>query len=214
MVAASSFSRRFHGVTHDKPQSNTFPAWNRRIHFCLGLYFLLFLWLFSFTGLLLDHGGWSFAEFWPQRKQSQSAHKIVAPPAGSDLEQARDIMRQLGIRGEIDWTQSRNDQSRLNFCASRPGTILEIRADLQQGRAEVQSIELNGWGVIHILHTYTGVGRADDVNDRDWLMTKILAFSMDALAGGLIVMRLGLVILGLGTVTWGWFVAGLRWFKS
>ena len=28
---------------------------NRRAHYYLGLYFLFFLWLFAFTGLLLNH---------------------------------------------------------------------------------------------------------------------------------------------------------------
>jgi len=36
-------------------------AWNRRLHYYLGLYFLLFIWLFSFTGLLLNHPRWSLS---------------------------------------------------------------------------------------------------------------------------------------------------------
>ena len=32
--------------------------WNRKLHFYLGLYFLFFLWLFSLTGLMLNHGQW------------------------------------------------------------------------------------------------------------------------------------------------------------
>ena len=36
-------------------------SWNRRIHYYLGLYFLLFLWLFSFTGLLLNHPRWALS---------------------------------------------------------------------------------------------------------------------------------------------------------
>ena len=36
----------------------TFETWNKKLHYYLGLYFLLFLWLFSFTGLLLNHPRW------------------------------------------------------------------------------------------------------------------------------------------------------------
>ncbi|HEX6070876.1 MAG TPA: hypothetical protein VFZ18_13670, partial [Longimicrobiaceae bacterium] len=38
-------------------------SWTRRLHYYLGLYFLLFIWLFSLTGLLLNHSDWGFAEF-------------------------------------------------------------------------------------------------------------------------------------------------------
>jgi len=38
-----------------RPTGAVLEAWNRRLHYYLGLYFLLFLWLFSFTGLLLNH---------------------------------------------------------------------------------------------------------------------------------------------------------------
>ena len=33
-------------------------TWNRTFHFYLGLYFLFFLWLFSLSGLMLNHGQW------------------------------------------------------------------------------------------------------------------------------------------------------------
>jgi len=33
-------------------------TWNRRLHYYLGLYFLFFLWLFSLTGLMLNHQQW------------------------------------------------------------------------------------------------------------------------------------------------------------
>ena len=47
--------------------SETYGVWNRKLHLTtLGLYFLLFLWLFTFTGLLLNLSSWTFAEFWPK----------------------------------------------------------------------------------------------------------------------------------------------------
>ena len=33
-------------------------VWNRKLHYYLGLYFLFFLWLFSLTGLMLNHQQW------------------------------------------------------------------------------------------------------------------------------------------------------------
>ncbi len=221
--------------SNEQPASGRMPArrlagamlaWNRKLHYYVGLYLLLFLWLFSFTGLLLNHPQWTFAEFWTNRKQSTFGQQIQHPPQGGDLIQARDIMRQLGIHGEIEWTKTRSDLSRLDFRVSRPGHIFEISTDLAQNRATVQRIDLNAWGVIRLLHTFTGVRTSDAVNQRDWSMTTIWALSMDALALGVIFMVFsslytwwnrtqyhgwGLAALGLGVVSCGFFVFGLRW---
>ena len=67
---------------------DVFEVWNRRLHFYIGLYLLFFLWLFAFTGLILNHPGWTFAEFWPNRKQTAFEREIKPPPAGPDLAQA------------------------------------------------------------------------------------------------------------------------------
>jgi hypothetical protein len=201
-------------------------AWNRRLHYYIGLYLLLFLWLFLFTGLLLNHPQWTFAEFWANRAQSSSGQPIQHPPPGGDLVQARDIMRQLGIHGEIEWTKTRSDLSRLDFRVSRPGHVFEVNTDLKQNQATVQRIALNAWGVARLLHTFTGVRMSDAVNQRDWSMTTTWALSMDALALGSILMvfsslymwwgqpqnrRWGLVAAGLGVLSCGFFVFGLRW---
>jgi len=200
--------------------------WNRKLHYYLGLYLLLFVWLFSFTGLLLNHSQWKFAEFWDSRWQTSDERDIVPPPPGGDLAQARDLMRQLDIRGEIEWTTTRNDPNRFDFRASRPGRIYEIKADFGRHKASVQRIELNAWGVMRILHTFTGVRMDDSRNSRDWLLTSLWAFTMDAVAAGLILMvlssyymwfelpqkrRWGTVALLLGFLSCGLFCVGLRW---
>lgn len=216
-------------VTEPIARGTTFENWNRKLHYYLGLYFLFFLWLFAFSGLLLNHESWKFQEFWPNRRISTAEYPIRRPPAGSDLEQALDLMRQLGIQGEVEWTTAHSDPGRFDFRVSRPGRILEIKADFEQGRATVERTEINHWGRIRVLHTFTGVRMADPRNQRDWTMTALWAFSMDALAVGLVVMvlssfymwwglprkrTLGLLALGLGIATSGFMVVGLRWLYS
>jgi hypothetical protein len=214
------------GKTASRRLADAFEVWNRKLHFYTGLYLLFFLWLFSFTGLLLNHPGWTFAQFWPNRKQSDIERPIKPPPPGGDLAQARDILRQLGIDGEIGWTTTRPDLARFDFRVSRPGRTFEIRADLQRNVAAVHRIDLNGWGVMHILHTFTGVRMTDSMNSRDWALTTVWALSMDVLSAGLILMvlsslsmwwrlkqkrRLGALALGLGLLSCGPFVIGFRW---
>jgi len=191
------------------------------------LYLLFFVWLFAFTGLLLNHSQWRFAEFWDSRRQTSDERDILAPPPGGDLAQARDLMQQLGIRGEIDWTTTRNDAALFEFRASRPGHIFEIKADLARGKATLQRIDLNAWGVVRILHTFTGVRMDDARNRRDWMLTSVWAWTMDAVAVGLILMvlssfymwyelprkrRLGIVVMVLGFLSSGLFCFGLRCF--
>jgi hypothetical protein len=199
--------------------------WNRKLHCYVGLYLLFFIWLFSFTGLLLNHSQWRFAEFWTNRRQSRQEHQIQPPSGGNDLRQARALMHQLGIVGEVEWTTTRADQNQFEFRISRPGLICDVKADFQAGRATVQRIDLNEWGVLRILHTFTGVRMADRRNQRDWIFTEVWALAMDALAAGLIFMvlsslymwyrlrtkrLLGVLCLGTGAAVCGLFVIGLK----
>ena len=201
-------------------------AWNRRIHYYLGLYFLFFTWLFVFTGLLLNHPRWNFAQFWPNRVQTVTEHSIQPLTGASLFESASDVMRQLGIAGELQWPAQRIERGVLAFQVSRPGLILDIEANLEQGRVTVQRNQLNAWGVMQLLHTFTGTPAADVYNSRDWVLTTIWAASMDAVALGLIVMVLssyvmwyrlkgkrvgGIIALLLGFVSCVAFLGALSW---
>ena len=216
-------------VPQEKPSAGglaeTARLWNRRLHYYLGLFTLLFVWLFSFTGLLLNHQ-WKFAEFWDSRQQSTSEQEIVTPAPGSDLAQAREIMRQLGLRGEIEWTVTRSDASRFDFRVNRPGHIFEVQSDLAHNRATVKRIDLNVWGVMRILHSFTGVRMDDNRNGRDWFLTSVWALAMDAVAAALILMVLsslymwfelrtkrlwGTIVVSAGLLSCALFCVGLRW---
>jgi hypothetical protein len=204
---------------------DTFLVWNRRAHYYLGLYFLFFTWLFAFTGLLLNHH-WQFAEFWPNRIQSTSVHDVEVTADASDIDRAGRLMRQLGVAGEIQWPAAQPPNGPFTFQVTRPGLIVDVKADLQSGRTTVQQTHLNAWGVMHVLHTFTGTPATDTRHRRDWTLTTIWALSMDAVAAGLIVMvfssyimwfrlkpkrRGGIIALILGFATCGLFVAGLGW---
>ena len=206
-----------------------FERWNRKLHFYAGLFLLFFIWLFAFSGLVLNHPSWRFTEFWSNRTQSNYERGIAAPGPGAkgDLGQARDIMAQLGIVGEIMWTTTRTDPDQFDFQVRRPGHFFFIKADLARKRVAVQQSEVNLWGVMRALHAFTGVQMDDPRNRRDWVLTSVWAYSMDAIAAGMIFMVLsslfmwfrlpqkrasGAVVLGLGALLCGWFCVGLRWF--
>ena len=211
---------------HERSATDVFLVWNRRLHYYLGLYLLFFCWLFVFTGLLLNHPRWQFAQFWPNRVQSTTEQQFAVTGTVTDVERARDLMQQLGIAGEIQWPAAQPPSGTFTFQVSRPGLVMEVKADLESGRATLQRTELNGWGAMHLLHTFTGIPAADTRHVRDWTLTTVWALSMDAIAAGLIIMvfssyimwyrlkgkrRGGIVALVLGFVSCGAFVTGLRW---
>ena len=170
-------------------------VWNRRIHYYLGLYLLFFTWLFVFTGLLLNHPRWRFAQFWPNRIQTTGEYAIDATTRASESARARSLMGQLGIAGEIQWPATQPANGPFSFQVIRPGLSIEVRADFQSGRASVQRTELNAWGMMHALHTFTGAPPTDSRNRRDWALTTVWALSMDAVAAGLIVMVLSSYVM-------------------
>ena len=219
--AATPLERSERGV------AATFVIWNRRLHYYLGLYFLFFCWLFAFTGLLLNHSRWQFAQFWPNRVQTTLQEQVDLPEIGSPLERARSVMGQLGLSGEIQWPAAQPAGAPFAFQVSRPGLVADVKVDPTSGRATVHRNEVNLWGVMHVLHTFTGVRAGDARNERDWLLTSVWALSMDAVAAGLIVMvfssyvmwyrlkskrRGGAVALLVGFIACGAFIVGLRSF--
>ena len=62
---------------------------NKKLHIYLGLFLVFFIWLFSLSGLILNHGNWKFASFWEERLENKIDFKIhTSVLEGSDLENA------------------------------------------------------------------------------------------------------------------------------
>ena len=198
-------------------------TWNRKVHIYIGLYFLLFIWLFSVSGLLLNHH-WEFSEFWPQREESSFEREVQIPAEGSDLARARDLMAQLDLSGEVEWLKRHSEDGRFHFRVTRPGKMTDVETDPQSERATLKLIELNTWGVLTSLHQFTGVRMNAPDRKRDWLATHIWSFSIDALCAGLIILvvsslfmwyqleqkrGLGILVLSSGILCCCFFVFGL-----
>jgi hypothetical protein len=199
-----------------------FEKWNRKLHFYLGLYFVFFLWLFSLTGLMLNHGSWLAAMAVNERKETRYERPVDPPAGATDLDRALDVMRQLNLRGEIDLPPAQQDARHLTFNVSRPADANQIQVDLDTRIASVQHFDNSGWATFRIFHTFSGSRYNQPASKREWVVTSIWVLAMDALAGGLILMvlgsyymwwrlkpkrRLGVVVLTLGYLSCGWFFA-------
>ena len=201
--------------------SKTFELWNRKFHYYLGLYFLFFLWLFSLTGLMLNHQQW-FRDLY-ERTQTSYDSAIEGPTGETRLAQTRDVMRQLNLAGEIDWPASQ-PVGHIDFNVARPNGSAQVRVDLNAKLAYVREFTNGHLHAFQIFHTFSGSRFTQPASQRDWVMTSVWVFAMDALAAGLIVMvlgsyymwwrlkkrkTLGVLALAAGFAICGLFVAGV-----
>lgn len=166
-------------------------------------------------------------EFWKERRESTTQRAIGAPATTGDIAIAQELMRQLGAVGEIGQIERSRAGDHIKFQVTKPGVTLQLDADLRASRASIKETRVNAVGVLDALHRFTGVRMDDPGETRDWILTRIWSFAMDALAVGLGLMvltgifmwyrlekkrRSGLVALGLGTVCCALFVVGLARF--
>jgi hypothetical protein len=163
-------------------------GWNRKLHYYLGLYFLFFLWLFSLTGLMLNHQQW-FRDFY-ERSQTSYDVTIEAPAGDTQIARTRDAMRQLDLQGEIDWPVVQ-PVAHLDFTVSRPNGSARVRVDVNAKKAYVREFKNGHLHAFQIFHTFSGSRFNQPASQRDWIMTSLWVFAMDALAAGLIVMVIG-----------------------
>lgn len=199
-------------------------TWNRRLHYYLGLYFLLFVWLFSFTGLLLNHPRWALSHI-PNESNAPYERTIDSPSGDTNLARAIDVVRQLGLRGEIDWPQASQAPGRLDFNVTYPKRATQVRVDLVRSRATVQQVDRSFWSAFRISHAFSGSRYNIPGTSRDWIVTSVWVVAMDALAAGLLVMvfgsyymwfrlkpkrTLGWIVLTAGCLTCALFVFGLE----
>jgi hypothetical protein len=172
------------------PWRSEIEAWNRRLHYYLGLYFLFFLWLFSFTGLLLNHPRWTISRI-PNDSNPLFERPIESPRGGTDAERASDVIRQLGLRGELELPQTPSPPETLDFNVAYPKQAFQVRVDLAHQRATIREFDRSVWSAFRISHTFSGSRYNVPGSSRDWMLTSLWVVAMDALSAGLLIMVFG-----------------------
>lgn len=102
--------------------------------------------------------------------------------------------------------------------------MFRVDARLDSAIARVTEIRLNAWGVMDALHKFTGVKMGEPTERRDWLLTRVWSFAMDAVAVGMMILvgtglylwlrraetrRKGLIALTAGVACCAFFLFGL-----
>jgi hypothetical protein len=111
-------------------------------------------------------------------------------PHDTREEQARDVMRQLNLKGEIDWPASQ-PVGHIDFSVARPNGAAQVRIDLNAKQAYIKAFENGALHAFQIFHTFSGSRFNQPASRRDWIVTSVWVLAMDALAVGLVVMVLG-----------------------
>jgi len=144
--------------------------WNRKLHYYLGLYFLFFLWLFSATGLMLNHQQW-FRNLYERRETSYNV-TIETPLGDTTLARTRDLMRQLNLKGEIDWPVSQ-PVGHIDFSVNRPNGSAQVRVDRNAKKAYVKEFANGHLHTFQAFHTFTGTRFNQPATRRDWIVTSL-----------------------------------------
>ncbi len=115
-----------------------FYAWTRDLHLYLGLFVCPFILLFAVSTILLNHPRLPVPAAASASAPVKKAIPIeVAGEVGS-LEQARNILRQLNLTGEIDYVRHQAREQRLLIPVLKPGETTRIEVDLRARTATVE----------------------------------------------------------------------------
>lgn len=201
----------------------TFYFWNRKFHIHIGLFLLLFIWLFSLSGLLLNHH-WEFSSFWEQREQKESVTALNLPLRPDSAALINAVIDELEISGEV--TNVKYAADAVDFRVTSPGKGRELHVDLANGTVTQKEYSLNIWGKVRTLHTFNGVDKSNIEKPTNWLVTTIWKFAMDGIAMLLILLcvsswvmwykvrrdyRWGAAVFTVGSLASFYFVYLITW---
>lgn len=178
-------------------QKSGIVKWNRKIHLYFGLFLLVFIWLFGFSGLLLNHH-WKFAKSWEHRKEISYDKTIQISEEKEKFTLALEMMNELKMKGNIHNLKFSSDSTQLSFIVAKPGTRYDIQAHLRQGDLLIKETKLDQWNIMTSLHKIRNPFSEEDSEQYQSVWASIWSVSIDIVSVGLIILCLG-----------GWYL----WFK-
>jgi hypothetical protein len=117
--------------------TNRLYSWTRDLHLYVGLFSSPFVLLFAISTLLLNHRS-TVPTRAATATPAQTNVAIEVPEGDGTLEQAKAILRQLNVTGEIDHVRHNPRDQRLVIPVSKPGEIITITVDLRAKTAAVE----------------------------------------------------------------------------
>lgn len=192
---------------------------NREMHIYLGLFLLLFIWLFFISGLIINHGGWKFASFYEQRKECKTDFTFPVTSVNDNPELVSQVLAQLRIAGEVENLLIKNGS--IDFRVHSPGIVRDIHINSKSSDGTLKEMKYNFWGKLKTLHLFNGVDKTNPSKTPNWIITKIWRFTMDITAIILIILcvgswvmwykvrldyRFGYIMIACGFIVSGYFI--------
>jgi hypothetical protein len=164
--------------------------WNRKIHIYLGLFLILFIWLFGISGLLLNHH-WEFANSWEKRKVNSYDKTIEISKEREKYMLVHEIMSKISLDGSVVNLRYSTDSLYLNFIATKPGMRYDIKANLNDGKILIEETEYDQWQILRSLHKLRNPTQKEQKERHQSTMAFIWTLSLDIVAVSLIIICLG-----------------------
>ncbi len=128
----------------------------RDLHLYLGLFLCPFILVFAVSTLFLNHPDQRPPAGLVPRTPMKQAVQIGTTEGVGTVEQAKNILRQLRVTGEIDYIRHMAAEQRLVIPVTKPGEATTVEVDLKAGTATVRR-ESQGLGAALIyLHKMPG----------------------------------------------------------
>jgi hypothetical protein len=163
--------------------------WSRKIHIYIGLSLLIFIMLFGFSGLLLNHH-WEFAKFWENRKEIKYDKTISISYEREQDALVNEIADKLQLKGSIINPRFSSDSMILDFIVAKPGTRYDIQAHLNDGKILITEAKFNNYGTMRNLHTLRNPTPKEEGERQQSAWASIWSVSIDIISAGLIVICL------------------------
>jgi len=181
----------------------------KTLHLYFGLFVCPFVVLFAVSAILLNHtwrpGGDS------AKPEVRNQENIVIRTDLESLPLAQDIMKQVGVSGEIEFFRHQPQQNRLVIPVMWPGQRTKITVDVTRRTAQIEQRRTGFWDALLYLHKSPGPHLAGFRGN--WIFTRIWGGLADASACLLLFLaasgvylwalvkaerRMGLILMGAG----------------
>ena len=171
-----------------------------KCHIYLGLFFVVDLWLFSLTGLFLNHPKWAVNDYREGAKWVETTVGVTSGSSQDPLHRARHYLEELGLEGELVGVRELKEKNEFRFDVYKPGNNARVRIDLPGGTAKVSRQQVDRYGMLNQLHILTGMKRFDPGKEGlTWYATRLWVITMDGLALSLIILALTAIYMWLQT---------------
>ena len=153
----------------------------RNLHLYAGLFLCPFVMLFAFSTILLNHPSRA-PSVNPEPKREVPVQ--VPPGEPGSIPHAREILRQIGVTGEMDYVRHNAKAERLFIPVSRPGETTRVDVDLRAKTATIEREDRGLGEALNYLHKMPGPHNVKF--RRNWVYMSWWAVTADAAVCGIL----------------------------